>query len=497
MGNSASTSAKRQAARHAREERKREFEREQEHEERLALERDELLARIRALLDENNIFDPLTDDDRAALARQCRRCVALPGERVMYWRTKRERAVLRQARDAAEAERELERERAGQAPLRDEDYEFDPDTALYVVAEGAVDIIVHHDDGDDDDDDETNTAVRRLKESNSVVCTLRRGGCFGELERIFGMGADVRATVVAVDPNADQSPDDPTSSPKAAVLWAIDGRTLRRKRAFKAMVHAMAEQVAAWTPLLDGVPFFSECTTQTQRAFLACALRSTRFTPREAIAKENDECSGAWMVMEGEAHAMVPLVGGDEKWVAGYWPGDGFGFNSLTWGHELHEPCLTFEANMRCGEDPNGAELAYVGRETFRRMFAGSHDTWRLMRERAAESLRTVVEERDSKRPAARRFGDPNVARMIAAMAAANGLRGEDEALRPLTPEEEREQKDAGRERRPDHGRSPSEVRLFDQREDRPAESEGAQGGADPVDAVAALALAEGKGDSQ
>ena len=201
-------------------------------------------------------------------------------------------------------------------------------------------------------------------------------------------------------------------------MWAIDGRTLRRKRAFKAMVHAMAEQVAAWTPLLDGVPFFSECTTQTQRAFLACALRSTRFTPREAIAKENDECSGAWMVMEGEAHAMVPLVGGDEKWVAGYWPGDGFGFNSLTWGHELHEPCLTFEANMRCGEDPNGAELAYVGRETFRRMFAGSHDTWRLMRERAAESLRTVVEERDSKRPAARRFGDPNVARMIAAMAA-------------------------------------------------------------------------------
>ena len=228
------------------------------------------------------------------------------------------------------------------------------------------------------------------------------------------------------------------------MLWAIDGRTLRRKRAFKAMVHAMAEQVAAWTPLLDGVPFFSECTTQTQRAFLACALRSTRFTPREAIAKENDECSGAWMVMEGEAHAMVPLVGGDEKWVAGYWPGDGFGFNSLTWGHELHEPCLTFEANMRCGEDPNGAELAYVGRETFRRMFAGSHDTWRLMRERAAESLRTVVEERDSKRPAARRFGDPNVARMIAAMAAstadtahdthAGGGEGGDASPRPRTP---------------------------------------------------------------
>ena len=93
MGNSGSTSAKRQAARHAREERKREFEREQEHETRLALERDELLARIRALLDENNIFDPLTDDDRAALARQCRRCVALPGERVLQWRTKRERAV--------------------------------------------------------------------------------------------------------------------------------------------------------------------------------------------------------------------------------------------------------------------------------------------------------------------------------------------------------------------------------------------------------------------
>ena len=39
------------------------------------------------------------------------------------------------------------------------------------------------------------------------------------------------------------------------------------------------------------------------------------------------------MVMEGEAHAMATLVGGDERWVAGYWPGDGFGFNSLVWGH--------------------------------------------------------------------------------------------------------------------------------------------------------------------
>ena len=55
-----------------------------------------------------------------------------------------------------------------------------------------------------------------------------------------------------------------------------------------------------------------------------------------------------------------------------------------------------------------------------------------------------VVEERDSKRPAPRRFGDPNVARMIAAMAAstadtahdtyAGGGEGGDASPRPRTP---------------------------------------------------------------
>ena len=78
--------------------------------------------------------------------------------------------------------------------------------------------------------------------------------------------------------------------------------------------------------------FFADATDAMQRSFLACVLRTTTFRPREAVAKEGDECAGAWMVMEGEAHAMAKLVGGDERWVAGYWPGSGFGFNSLVWG---------------------------------------------------------------------------------------------------------------------------------------------------------------------
>ena len=419
MGNassSSSSSAKRQAERHAREERKREFAAQQEREERARAEREEVLARIRALLDENNAFDPLTDDDRAALARHCRRVVAMPGERVMHWRPKRERQALRMRREAAEAERELERERRGMAPMRDEDHEFDPDAALYVVAEGAVDVVAYRDDADDDADDDdgegdgVHGAVERAARdppatgAGEVAVTLRRGACFGELEKIFGASPNLRAAVVAVDPNdrEDSNPRDvnPDLNPKpaakpGAVLWAVDGRVLRRKKAFKAMVESMRAQVAAWRPLLDGVGFFADATDAMQRSFLACVLRTTTFRPREAVAKEGDECAGAWMVMEGEAHAMAKLVGGEEKWVAGYWPGDGFGFNSLVWGHGTHleednafegdnnasegdkvgdkvERCLAFEATMRCGEDVDGTELAFVGRETFARMFEKS-----------------------------------------------------------------------------------------------------------------------------
>ena len=358
MGNasssSSSSSAKRQAERHAREERKREFAEQQEREERARAEREEVLARIRSLLDENNAFDPLTDDDRAALARHCRRVVAMPGERVMHWRPKRERRALRMRREAAEAERELERERRGMAPMRDEDHEFDPDAALYVVAEGAVDVVAYRDDADDDADDDdgegdgVHGAVERAARdppatgAGEVAVTLRRGACFGELEKIFGASPTLRAAVVAVDPN------DPTRP--GAVLWAVDGRVLRRKKAFKAMVESMRAQVAAWRPLLDGVAFFADgALSPMQRSFLACALRATRFRPREAVAKEGDECAGAWMVMEGEAHAMATLVGGDERWVAGYWPGDGFGFNSLVWGHPHPDPG---------GADPGGCRAS-------------------------------------------------------------------------------------------------------------------------------------------
>ena len=223
MGNasssSSSSSAKRQAERHAREERKREFAAQQEREERARAEREEVLARIRALLDENNAFDPLTDDDRAALARHCRRVVAMPGERVMHWRPKRERQALRMRREAAEAERELERERRGMAPMRDEDHEFDPDAALYVVAEGAVDVVAYRADDDDDDDDDgegdgVHGAFERAARdppppnAGEVAVTLRRGACFGELEKIFGASPNLRAAVVAVDPN-DRRDSDP------------------------------------------------------------------------------------------------------------------------------------------------------------------------------------------------------------------------------------------------------------------------------------------------
>ena len=38
--------------------------------------------------------------------------------------------------------------------------------------------------------------------------TLRRGACFGELEKIFGASPNLRAAVVAVDPN-DRRDSDP------------------------------------------------------------------------------------------------------------------------------------------------------------------------------------------------------------------------------------------------------------------------------------------------
>ena len=373
------------------------------------------------------MFDPLTDDDRAALARHCRRVVAMPGERVMHWRPKRERQALRTRREAAEAERELERERRGMAPMRDEDHEFDGDAALYVVAEGAVDVVAYRDDDDDDDDGRATAFTAPSSEPRGpapaergeVAVTLRRGACFGELEKIFGASPNLRAAVVAVDPNdrEDSNPRDvnPDLNPKpaakpGAVLWAVDGRVLRRKKAFKAMVESMRAQVAAWRPLLDGVAFFADATDAMQRSFLACALRATTFRPREAVAKEGDECAGAWMVMEGEAHAMATLVGGDDalgrRLLAGrrlrvhLLPAWGTAKNRATRPRDGVERCLAFEATMRCGEDVDAARSRRRAR-TFARMFEKSTRSWRRMRRRRASPRRES--RRRANRPVPRR----------------------------------------------------------------------------------------------
>ena len=131
-------------------------------------------------------------------------------------------------------------------------------------------------------------------------------------------------------------------------LWAIDGRTLRRKAAT-----AMAKQREAWDQLVSGVHLL-RALTPLQRAFLSCtivrvartpgcqtgytdwtgchqlvsstgvsmhnnnvseerqpyATHTTQFNAGDIVAMEGDEGEGVWMVMEGEAEAVVDLVAG-------------------------------------------------------------------------------------------------------------------------------------------------------------------------------------------
>ena len=208
--------------------------------------------------------------------------------------------------------------------------------AFYVVDTGEVDVEV----------------------SGNVVLTLRQGGGFGELDRVFD-APDLNIVVVAVTP---------------CTLWAIDGRTLRRRAAL-----AMAKQRAAWDRILGNVHLL-RALMPLQRAFLSGIMHVLQFKPGNVVATEGDEGEGVWMLMQGEAGAVADLVGGGEKVVATYEPGGNFGEASLV------EEGLYFEATVKCGNVD--ATLGFISREDFTHMFHRNETIWDLIEERMSELVK-------------------------------------------------------------------------------------------------------------
>ena len=297
---------------------------------RLDAEEEATYLRKLELLSRNALFDAMTEDDLDALAGVMRRVEVKAGKRVLRHEPKseRDRASKRGVVTSLFGAGKAKGKPAARAPPPPDDDAFDRDEAFYVVDSGSLDVSVA---------------------DEGVAVTLHPGDAVGELDKLFLAPRDRSVTVVA---NVD------------AVLWAVPGRTLRRKRGFKAVVAKAAATRAAWDPLLVAVPLLASALTPFQRAFLTAKLRPRRFESHEPVATEDEEARECWMLMEGECAAYAALVGGDERRVRKLFPGDHFAEASLA------RLGLDYEHTVRAGA--NGAELARLRAEDFSAAFGRS-----------------------------------------------------------------------------------------------------------------------------
>ena len=236
---------------------------------RLDAEEEATYLRKLELLSRNALFDAMTEDDLDALAGVMRRVEVKAGKRVLRHEPKseRDRASKRGVVTSLFGAGKAKGKPAARAPPPPDDDAFDRDEAFYVVDSGSLDVSVA---------------------DEGVAVTLHPGDAVGELDKLFLAPRDRSVTVVA---NVD------------AVLWAVPGRTLRRKRGFKAVVAKAAATRAAWDPLLVAVPLLASALTPFQRAFLTAKLRPRRFESHEPVATEDEEARECWMLMEGECAA--------------------------------------------------------------------------------------------------------------------------------------------------------------------------------------------------
>ena len=319
---------------------------------RLDAEEEATYLRKLELLSRNALFDAMTEDDLDALAGVMRRVEVKAGKRVLRHEPKseRDRASKRGVVTSLFGAGKAKGKPAARAPPPPDDDTFDRDEAFYVVDSGSLDVSVA---------------------DEGVAVTLHPGDAVGELDKLFLAPRDRSVTVVA---NVD------------AVLWAVPGRTLRRKRGFKAVVAKAAATRAAWDPLLVAVPLLASALTPFQRAFLTAKLRPRRFESHEPVATEDEEARECWMLMEGECAAYAALVGGDERRVRKLFPGDHFAEASLV------RVGLDYEHTVRAGA--NGAELARMRADDFSAAF-GRSATWAaadaFVAEMAAAASRGVL----------------------------------------------------------------------------------------------------------
>ena len=238
---------------------------------RLDAEEEATYLRKLELLSRNALFDAMTEDDLDALAGVMRRVEVKAGKRVLRHEPKseRDRASKRGVVTSLFGAGKAKGKPAARARPPPDDDAFDRDEAFYVVDSGSLDVSVA---------------------DEGVAVTLHPGDAVGELDKLFLAPRDRSVTVVA---NVD------------AVLWAVPGRTLRRKRGFQAVVAKAAATRAAWDPLLVAVPLLASALTPFQRAFLTAKLRPRRFESHEPVATEDEEARECWMLMEGECAAYA------------------------------------------------------------------------------------------------------------------------------------------------------------------------------------------------
>ena len=355
---------------------------------RLDAEEEATYLRKLELLSRNALFDAMTEDDLDALAGVMRRVEVKAGKRVLRHEPKseRDRASKRGVVTSLFGAGKAKGKPAARAPAPPDDDAFDRDEAFYVVDSGSLDVSVA---------------------DEGVAVTLHPGDAVGELDKLFLAPRDRPVTVVA---NVD------------AVLWAVPGRTLRRKRGFKAVVAKAAATRAAWDPLLVAVPLLASALTPFQRAFLTAKLRPRRFESHEPVATEDEEARECWMLMEGECVAYAALVSGDERRVRKLFPGDHFAEASLA------RLGLDYEHTVRAGA--NGAELARLRADDFSAAFGRSATSGRRGRVRRGDGRRRV-ERRPRPRRRRRRGRDGGYRRTGRRRAAANAAHAVASPSRP------------------------------------------------------------------
>ena len=161
---------------------------------------------------------------------------------------------------------------------------------FYVVEKGEFDIYIHP----------SGTVQPGVNGLGNKVASIGTGGSFGELALMYN--APRAATVI--------------SKIGKCTLWALDRVTFRR-----ILMDSAFKRRRMYESFLEEVPLLSSLKTY-ERAKIADALESVKFTPGSTIIREGDRGDAFYLLESGEANAFKSGV---TNAVKSYSRGDYFG----------------------------------------------------------------------------------------------------------------------------------------------------------------------------